>query len=207
MLDASVLDQFDGLCYVTDRQGKLESIGSTNWDAFAISNLAPSTVASKVVGKNLFDFITGEPVKDQLRDVMQRLSDGSFDAWVMPYRCDSPQIKRNMRLSIRPVREQHKILGFLFQSVLLSSEERPPIELFNFAAQADYSQRPHSLPTISMCSYCQRVKDEKYIGDQWIDAEEYYMLGGTSEVRISHGICEQCIEKAIGGAFEKEVGG
>lgn len=201
MTDSAVLDQLDGICFVTDSDGIIQSVGPSHWDDFAFANEAGAITASAVVGKSLFDFICGDEIKDQLTRLMQRLADATFDSWVMPYRYDSPGIKRNMRLSVGPLRQSGQLTGFVFQSVLLSRTDRPPIDIFDFKARAKDAEQMSNLPTVTICSYCQLVKDCRYTRDKWMEAENYYAMGGASEVRISHGICEPCLETASRSAF------
>ena len=61
----------------------------------------------------------------------------------------------------------------------------------------------NDLPLLAMCSYCQRVagsadQEER----EWIAAENYYRRGGSSRggssaVRISHGICPRCMKERV----------
>ena len=82
--------------------------------------------------------------------------------------------------------------GFLFQSVELDSRQRPAIDLFDISA-IDQRARP-DYPLIIMCSWCQRFHYPPVTGKDWLEAEAYYAAGGTSKVRISHGICDDCLE-------------
>lgn len=203
MLDASTLDQLDGICYLTGGDGRIIAVGASNWDEFAFDNEAVELSASAVVGRNLFDFVCGQELQGQLRGVLLRLASGLYDAWIMPYRCDSPAVKRNMRLSIRPVREQDETVGFLFQSVLLNSEDRPRIDLFDFKDRKSYHSESDARPTITMCSYCQRVRADDVDSGTWLEPEAYYARGGSSQVRISHGICDACLAQASNTAFQQ----
>ena len=86
-------------------------------------------------------------------------------------------------------------VGFLFQSVELNSEQRPPIDLFKFQEIKVRAGQEPDLPTIAMCSWCQKVRHEPTGGSRWLEAEDYYAAGGRSRVRISHSICDECFDK------------
>ena len=86
--------------------------------------------------------------------------------------------------------------GFLFQSVILGEAHRPPIDLFDFAGPERLRAQTKDLPIVSMCSYCQKVKDSHHAAGERLEAEEYY-AGGTSKVQINHGICSRCYDEVF----------
>ncbi|MEX2454933.1 MAG: hypothetical protein WD470_09530 [Rhodospirillaceae bacterium] len=188
----AVLGALDGICYVTDCDGRIRQVGQRNWERFARENDAPELLSASVVGRSVFDFMSGNAVQTELRNVFRTLKTRERERWLMPFRCDSPGERRNMRLSITPIDGKGGVAGFLFQSILLSVETRPPIDLFDFKALSGLMAELRDLPLVRMCSYCQRVNDEEHTHGDWQEAERYYALGGTSQVRISHGICGPC---------------
>ena len=202
LLDDDVLNAFDGICYIFDREGNILAVGPDNWSRFAESAGDTALNAQAVKRQNLFDFIAGEPVRKQIRQVMDTLISGKVADWVMPYRCDAPGIKRNMRISIRPIRDKESVIGFLFQSIVLDESQRPPLDIFDFAELEKKFEQQKKLPLVSMCSYCQRVRDKSHTDGEWADAENYYAKGGTSYVRLSHGICPNCI-RTVRAAFRR----
>lgn len=191
------LDLEDGLVFVTERDGTISDIGAMNWNAFANENGAPELKAETVIGRNLFDFIQGEQVRDQFQKVLDRISDNPNWSWVLPYRCDSPERERTMCQSLRPLFSGDVCTGFIFQSIEQSTRLRPPIHLFNFRTIEQLAREDPNLPVVRMCSWCQRVQSETIGGGAWLDAEDYYAAGGRTNVRLSHGICEDCLEDAI----------
>jgi hypothetical protein len=133
LLDDDVLNAFDGICHILDREGNILAVGPDNWSRFAESAGDTALNAQAVKRQNIFDFIAGEPVRKQIRQVMDTLISGKVADWVMPYRCDSPDTRRNMRISIRPIRDEESVTGFLFQSIVLDESQRPPLDIFDFA--------------------------------------------------------------------------
>ena len=83
--------------------------------------------------------------------------------------------------------------------VTVAEQERPPIELFDFAgiARGGLGQ---AWPILAMCSYCQAVRYPLALDApddaprDWISAEDYYHRGGDARVRLSHGVCPPCFE-------------
>lgn len=192
IFDSSQLDSIDGICFVTDATGLITAIGAKRWHAFAAANKAPGLSTEAIVGRNLFEFVLGQENELHLRSVLRRLSSGLHDAWVMPFRCDAPDRRRNMRQSVTPFLENGRCHGFLFQSIELSREDRPPIELFDFQAMQARAAQRADMPMVWMCSWCQRVKHPVVTASLWLQADSYYAAGGRSDVQLTHGICEQC---------------
>ena len=191
------LEQEHGLVFVTERDGTISDIGATNWNAFAKENGAPDLQAERVLGRNLFDFIQGEQVRNQFRKVLDRISENPNWSWVLPYRCDSPERERVMCQSLRPIFSGDRCTGFIFHSDQQYSRRRPRIDLYDFKALKKLAEDDTNLPVVTMCSWCQRVQCEAISGDDWLKAEDYYAAGGRTNVRLKHGICEQCRETTI----------
>ncbi|WP_419903424.1 hypothetical protein [Kiloniella sp.] len=194
-----ILEVFEGLCYVLDLEGNILHVGTRRWNSFADDNSAKDLTAEYVINKSIFDFISGDDVRKEIHQVLDELKGGEQSEWIMPYRCDSPDRKRNMRLSIASIKDDEIITGFIFQSITLDEEMRPPIDLFDFKAIENYLAKQRTLPLLRMCSFCERVRDSNITADNWTEAETYYAKGGSSQVRISHGICGMCREKSKDG--------
>lgn len=191
-LSGDILDVFSGVCYVVAIDGTIVNVGPANWNGFLEESRTRTLSLEDVLGGNLFDFIDGEDAKAGIRSVLDRLQGGEFKEWVMPYRCDTPVLKRNMRLSISPIFDGEAVTGFLFQSVMLDEQTRPPADLFKFDALAaritDLKQRTFLL----MCNWCQRVKLREDPEQPFVEGAEYYRRGGNPSVSIFHTVCPDC---------------
>jgi len=192
----TLLEAMEGVCYLVGPDRHIRACGGDHWRRFAGDNGGPSP--DSIVGRDLFDFVLGDRVRACYADLMARMIAGRLGGASFGFRCDSPGLRREMRMSITPLREAGEVSAFLFQSVTLNERSRAPVSLFDFArgptrgADAD-------LPLLAMCSYCQKVRHPagSEEGDgQWVEAEDYYRMGGASDVRISHGICEPCFHRA-----------
>jgi len=192
MLKESDLEALEGVTFITDLIGEILAVGPTQWNAFALENNAPELTGQWVVGQNLFNFISGPNVRLQLKRSMQEISSGSDLRLVMQFRCDSPRHRRLMRQAISPIRSSGQCEGFLFQSVELRSEERPPIDLFDFSERERVASYDSQLPIVTMCSWCQRVQSQSQSLENWVNAESYSAAEDCSNVRIAHNICESC---------------
>jgi hypothetical protein len=194
MRSAVPLNALDGISYVVTLDGTIDAIGVTHWNDFARQNGGDELLDKGVIGRNLFDFVSGADVRSHIRRILSELSTRRRPACILPLRCDAPAQLRNLRQSITPIFRANECRCFLFQAVELYSRQRPSIDLYDFKARF---RQNLSLPLIVMCSWCLRIQSAGSTTDRWITAENYYAAGGQSEVRISHGICEACVEVAF----------
>lgn len=143
----------------------------------------------------------GDEVRDTYRGLVAELLKGNRDGFAFDVRCDAPEIKREMRMALTPVRVGGQITGVLFQSVLLRSTMRPPLDIFRFRDPAARVGYEPDRPILIMCSYCQNVKAPADFGPArpWLSPEAYYRRGGSSDVLISHGMCPACSDVLLTG--------
>lgn len=194
IIDTNHLDEMEGLAFTTDGTGTITAVSETSWNKFASENGAVGLDAASLINCSVFDFISGVDVQREFRDVLQRVSKSPNCRCIIPFRCDSPECCREMKLSIIPMFSDDICTGFIFHSVELRSEQRDPIELFNFKALEKQAATANNLPIVVMCSWCQRVRYKPISGSAWIEAEDYQEAGGVSRITLTHGICEDCLE-------------
>jgi hypothetical protein len=186
------LDAVDGIAYAVNAENRIVAVGRRRWDRFAIENGAPELRADRVIGRNLFDFISGPEVTQAYRSLTDRVF-STGEPIVVTARCDSPGIARELRLSVAPLQLGDKRPGLLFQAQIVGETARPRLDIFDFKVLLNALLRNADLPIVTMCSFCQQVRRPGSCDEEdWVTAEEYYRLGGTSRVRISHGICADC---------------
>jgi hypothetical protein len=190
-----ILDALSGVAYVIDSRFRLAAVGQPKWRDFAVEGGAPGLADGEALyGRNLFDFIAGEEVRDGYRHILDTLSRGHREGIVIPCRCDAPSLTRETLMGITALRSNAKTTGYLFHAMLCDTRSRPPMPLYDFAAarvQAPTDRRP----MVSMCSLCERIcrgDDCNTSSGGWVEAEAYYAGGGSSHVRISHTICPDC---------------
>jgi hypothetical protein len=189
----TLLDSNPDIVYFTNPEGIIEYYNHKQWNRFALENSAPElAIPHNVLGKSLFDFITGEETKESYRLYVKALISRQVENVVFYYSCDSPESQRAMRMTVTPVFADGKPVGILYHSVLLKEETRAPM---NHLLKENYGK---DLPLLGICSYCKnvRVPPDSKTGI-WVSPEEYYKRGGTSNVKLSHGICPECFEKAM----------
>lgn len=194
----NVLDAMEGVAYVVRSDGRILAYGRRRWDQFAAENKGEALLdPDAVLGRNLFDCMAGETLKRSYRQWIAAVlrTKASYPA-TFKYRCDSPTERRELRMSISRI-ETADEPAVLFQSVLLDTRARPPINIYDFDALSRAAQERRTLPIVALCSFCQRLRwppgAQPSGPSTWIEAEQYYARGGRSEVAVSHSICEDCL--------------
>jgi hypothetical protein len=183
-----LLDAMDGIACAVDAESRVVAVGRRRWDRFAIENGAPELRADNIIGRNLFEFVSGPDMRQAYRDLADRIISTGEPASAA-VRCDGPGAVRELRLSIAPLRLEDKEPGLLFQVQIVV---RPPVNAFDFGALLSALEKEPDLPIVALCSYCRRLRRPGAGDDDWVSAETYYRLGGTSRARISHGLCADC---------------
>ena len=200
MDDSPLIESIDGIAYLVDRAGRIVAYGQSRWNAFAEANDAPELCQpDNIIGLTLLDAVHGRSVRETYHQLMSEVLDGQQPGFAFGYRCDAPGIVREMRMSITPVGAKGEVTGLLFQSVILHTAARLPLDIFRFRdtnAVLGHDDRP----VLALCSYCQRVRasTRNGQGDEWISAEKYYQRGGSPDVRITHGVCNDCHSVVLG---------
>jgi len=195
-----IIEAIEGIAYIVDRNGAIVAIGGENWDKFASDNGALDIFSNSLIGRNLFDFVVGSTVRDSYKRFSSALFSGQRSTISFVYRCDSPSVRRDMRLCMSPIKSGDEVVGLLYQSLIVSEQERPQINLFNTARLTDLVGLPEDAPTVALCSYCHNVMREgadENCAEDWQTPETYYKFGGRSHVLISHGICPSCYERLV----------
>lgn len=155
--------------------------------AFAVANGA-GELGAQVVGRVLWDFIADGETRHLYRAIFAVVRERRRSVST-PFRCDSPDCRRFMRLTILPA---HK--GSLdLVSELLREERRASVELFD-------SARPRTSDILRMCGWCKRVPTD----DRWVEvevaAERLGLFESAMPPSISHMMCPECL-----GAIEETI--
>lgn len=175
----------DGRVFIhrVDSEGVITFVND-EWVEFAIENGAPGLLGASVVGRSLWDFIADRETRHLSRLIIDKVR-SSGAAITLPYRCDSPALRRYMEMEIVPLDKG----AVEFRNSIIRTEAREPVALIDMEAA-----RSESFLTI--CSWCRRARS----GRTWVELEEVVRaLGLFSMVpmpQITHGICEDC-EKLI----------
>ena len=96
------LDAVDGIAYAVDAEHRIVAVGRRRWDRFAVENGVPELCADSVIGRDLFEFVSGPDVRLAYRQMADRVISTGEPA-VVNTRCDSPGVAPTLRLSISPL--------------------------------------------------------------------------------------------------------
>lgn len=139
--------------------------------------------AGDSLGRLLWDFVAGNDVRRLQRLLLRRIRDELRDV-ELPFRCDSPELRREMDLQITADRSGRVVL---FAARLRSEEPRPePQPLFDPSVPRD------DRDFLPMCAWCDRFLVE----GEWVEVEEAAKrleLFRRSELpTLDHSICPRC---------------
>ncbi len=197
----TILDAMDGIAYVVDLHGCIVAYGRKRWDLFAERNGAPELIrADSIIGRQLSDFVAGSDVQQSYRRYMDALHDDPTDSVTFPFRCDGPDIRRELHMAITALHDGDNVEGFLFHSVTLFENHRPSLNIFDHKALQAALLLDRQRPIVAVCSYCLKLRYPDSNAEDprtWMEAEDYYRFGGSSEVRLSHGICPDCYKDCV----------
>ncbi len=170
----------EALSYAIDDQDRLIRLDS-GFYRFAEENGWEEAGTS--LGRSLWDFVAGDDVQKLQRLLVRRVRDGVRSV-KLPFRCDGPEISREMDIQIIAHSSGHVVL---FSARLRSEEEREePQPLFDPSAARDDRE------FLPMCAWCDRFLVE----GEWVEVEEAAKrleLFRRSEMpTLDHGICPAC---------------
>ena len=167
--------------YCIDQNDHLVEIND-HWDVFANENNCHSLGKNSVYGLPIWNFITGDETRHIHRVLLKRAkSKGAIKD--LPFRCDSPEYRRFMELSITP-----KDNGFIeYRCKLIKTEVRDTPSIF-------VNENNSKTTFLKMCSWCNKFEVAK---DNWVEIEEAVncleLLSGEELPGISHAMCDACM--------------
>ncbi|HTH46985.1 MAG TPA: hypothetical protein VMB21_05700 [Candidatus Limnocylindria bacterium] len=172
--------------YRIDAQDRV-SFANGDWYAFARENGASELTASALIGRPLSDFLCHTETKHLLEILIQKVRRTQM-TMVLPYRCDSPDCRRFMELTVLPLPQSE----VEFRSRILREERREAVRLLG----ADTARTEASL---TMCGWCKKIA---LPDGRWEEVEvavaELDLFAAPSLPQIFHDICPQC-----GAAFSR----
>lgn len=162
--------------YRVDADGYLTFVNE-GWNAFAVLNDTPELVGPAVLGRLVADGIAGVETRllyDRLRE--RALAGVRIE---VPYRCDSPMLRRRMSLTI--VADGAELE---FRSRLVELAMRPAVRVLEAPVL-------RSGDMLTVCSWCNRGR----VGSRWAEIEEVVAelrLFDAPVPRLTHGLCDDC---------------
>jgi hypothetical protein len=191
----ALLDAIPGVAYVVDREGVI--LAFSRGPFMEDVRLPAASGYGHTIGSSLFSIVQGEQVQRSYRSMHEAACRGQFNTFGFAYRCDAPNVERNMFMSISRIVEGSEAVAVLYQSIIVSELYRAPLPLFRFEALAE--RAAPSDHVVTLCSYCQKVAWQVAEAGhaEWIEAVEFYRRGGPTDAAVTHGICETCFEQIV----------
>lgn len=138
--------------------------------------------AGESLGRSLWDFVAGDDLERLERMLVRRVR-GEARGVELPFRCDGPEVRREMNLEIAANSSGRYVV---FSARMRSEEQREEAQPL-LAAGA-----PRGEQMLTMCGWCDRF----LVGDEWVEVEQAAAQLGLFQLdelpRISHGICPDC---------------
>jgi len=175
--------------YTVDEDDRILTIGSECVE-FAAENGAVRTTADGIEGTSLWDHVASEEVRQLYRNLFASVR-ASGHAATVPFRCDGPECRRHMELTVTPIDESGALS---LRSVLCETESRERQALLDADAPRD-----EEAEFLVVCSWCKRVKTEN---GHWVEVEEaareMRLFDRPALPPISHGACCDCVQLLLG---------
>ena len=141
-----------------------------------------SNTSNTIVGRNLFQFISGLEVSHLYRKLASRVASTgctiSFD-----YRCDGPHVRRDMQMQLSRDAELIRYESTTVRETVREKDlpsETPGAEVF-----------------VAICSFCNDYRFPVK-SKVWQQLEELLKeIDLPTEFRFTHGVCEKCYSKAL----------
>ena len=169
------------LSYVVDRQGVIIDVGP-GWDRFAMQNDGAAACARYVLERPWTEFVTGAEVRLLFSRLIQSVREQQTPR-TTTFRCDSPQVRRYMRMRIEPCPDECVEI----ETEIEREVPRNPVHLLERGMS-------RSGEFLSMCSWCSRIQ----VLDEWCEIdkaiERLHLFMEPSLPQLTHTICGKCVE-------------
>jgi hypothetical protein len=135
------------------------------------------------LGRSIWDFVAGDEVVKLQRLLLRRVREGVREV-ELPFRCDGPDVTREMDIRIAADRSGRVVL---FSARLREEEKRqmsqPLLDPDALRAEGDF---------LPMCAWCDRFLVE----GEWVEVEEaakrLELFRRPEMPTLDHGICPEC---------------
>lgn len=175
------------LSYTVDASDVIVAVGGA-WDDSARCNDAEKIVSTQIIGKSLDGFIHGDETRMFVRTML--MSARVLNRPVMrPYRCDSPQRKRFMEMTVTPLDGGN--IEVMHQEV----HSEPIANPTRMVAAPKGVTGVHT----KRCSVCNRLR----VNGIWSELDDAVASGHLAPavapaLRVIYGVCPDCLASKLG---------
>jgi hypothetical protein len=160
-----------------------DEISSVNeaWTTFAEANRGETLKPSEIVGRSLWEFV-GDINTRHIYRVMHERVRTRRAAVQLRFRCDAPELRRLLELSISPGHDE----GLTYRVRTVEQQDRAPVPLLD-------PLHPRSERFVTMCGWCKRVAVPPR---DWLEVEDailaLQLFAEPQPPQVTHGICDEC---------------
>lgn len=169
--------------YMVDASDKVVWVNEA-WDAFALCNDAPGLLSEWVIGRDWREFVQGDATRMYI-EAMLNATRLLGKRVAQSYRCDSPQEKRYVQLTVELLPDRN--VRFCHHTTKVAEQK--------YVVKYVVPKTPVvSGKKIKRCSMCNRI-EMRGIWQETEQAVESGLLKAGSEVMVFYGICPSCHNK------------
>ena len=172
------------IVYVIDAADILVKV-NLGWDNFAEANEGITIYSNHIVGKSLWSYITGKDTQKIYQELLALVRQKQKPI-TLPYRCDSPELRRFMSMTITPLENK----AVQFSNHTLKTVPRPP---HHFKLSKLYEGQA----IILRCSLCNRLK----VKSAFLELEEALdkgeLLNDNKPIIITYTVCQECSDHIL----------
>lgn len=171
--------QTDHVTYWLDRDDNIVKVGGA-WDRFARENDGPDARADAVVGRPIWDFVSGDTARMWLESLLgyTRLHGKAVSR---NYRCDSPEVRRFLSMNVSREDRHHLRVEHVVEAI----EPRD-------RAVGIVAATARTAHTRLRCSICGRIKG----GDTWCEPDDPTLADQPGAPRngftVIYSVCAEC---------------
>jgi len=166
--------------YTVDRNDVITAVNQ-EWRVFARENDG-GDLEGTVLGTWLWQHLAGMEVKHLYRVLVEKVRVTRRPVRV-PFRCDAPELRRDMVLELEPLAED----AIRFSSWVVEERERPRVRLLEAGRPEDSGH------TLFMCAWCKRIRTDE---GTWVELEDALGEGDVFDQgplpKITHAVCQDC---------------
>lgn len=170
------------LTYRVDRNNRLTFVDE-GWEASAATPETRELTAENLIGQPLETFLCDYESYEIYRALIEKVR-ASGRAVEFPLRCDSPEVRRYMRMRISAYGKDE----VQFESRVIKAESREPQPLLSIGAL-------RSNAYLVMCGWCKRIR---HANDRWEEVEivvrDLNLMEAPKLPNLTHGVCPSCYD-------------
>lgn len=164
--------------YVIDENMRIVAVGG-DWEKFGQENQALNLSFCDVKNRSIFDFVMGEASRLWLHSLIRMVIE-TKEIVRQSYRCDSPEAKRYMLMTITPQDNGHLTI----EHTLTSEKARGNRLEINYACTETEAS------TLMHCNVCGHLR----IDGEWIDPDSEKNTTSTFH-NVNGTTCERCLKE------------